>query len=100
MNREQTNKILPILQAFAEGKVIQYRPWSGTWEDIQDINAEFASTYPDRYRIKPEPRRFTLIVPRKEHPHYASVGTRAVPRGALYNEAFWEKIEVVEVLNG
>lgn len=53
MNREQAKKILPIIQAFAEGKTIQIR------EDIDwcylGNEADF-NLSPQRYRIKPEPK--------------------------------------------
>lgn len=53
MNREQAKKLLPIIQAFAEGKTIQVR------EDIDwcylGNEADF-NLSPQRYRIKPEPK--------------------------------------------
>lgn len=61
MDREQTKKALPILQAFAEGKIIQ-------WTDPDDYHSEWIDmsadeleeyqilNYPEDYRIKPEPQ--------------------------------------------
>ncbi len=56
MTPAEALKLIPILQAYAEGKVIQYRsdpdaPWNDpkpgeTWGMIDHV---------DRYRIKPEP---------------------------------------------
>lgn len=56
MNREQVKELLPIIQAFAEGKKIQSRCITGEtslwWDDnnptFEDDNFE--------YRIKPEPK--------------------------------------------
>lgn len=61
MNRERAKELLPIIQAFAEGKEIQYistlpndhHVWlftsSPQWADEHD------------YRIKPEPRELWLV---------------------------------------
>lgn len=52
MNREQAKELLPIIQAFAEGKAIQskYIDGSNTWWDDNDIS--FGDGV--EYRIKPE----------------------------------------------
>lgn len=59
MNRQQAKEFLPIIQAFAEGKTIQFLSLTETeewWRDIQyDKNVEF-NYPPSRYRIKPEPK--------------------------------------------
>lgn len=52
MTREQVKELLPIIQAFAEGKNIQFLS-DGEWYDINQ--ADF-TCYPDKYRIKPEPK--------------------------------------------
>lgn len=53
MNRQQAKELLPIIQAFAEGKTIQVQ------EDINwcylGNNADF-NLSPQRYRIKREPK--------------------------------------------
>ena len=51
MIREQAKELLPIIQAFAEGKTIQYKV-KGGWQDID--NPSF-NDLPSEYRIKPEP---------------------------------------------
>lgn len=56
MTREEAKELLPIIQAFAEGKTIQYRnsPFCN-WEDVvSDGNYPFRN--PSSYRIKPEPK--------------------------------------------
>ena len=52
MTREEAKKILPIIQAFAEGKTIEYRGLGGEWK------AAHTPTWSSHlfYRIKPEPR--------------------------------------------
>ena len=54
MTREEAKVLLPIIQAYAEGKTIQVVDTTdqcGTWEDVVDlkINTDF-----EEYRIKPE----------------------------------------------
>ena len=51
MTREEAKDLLPIIQAWAEGKNIQFLS-VGEWHDINQ--ADF-TCYPDKYRIKPEP---------------------------------------------
>ncbi len=56
MNRERARELLPIIQAFAEGKEIEAligRHWNICTPTFDD---EF------EYRIKPEPREFWLFV--------------------------------------
>jgi len=57
MNRERVRELLPIIQAFAEGKRIQARAEHGTW-----VEHDGPTNWPDdmEYRIKPEPREFWI----------------------------------------
>lgn len=58
MNRQQAKELLPIIQAFAEGKTIQYFCESENqhWIDIEpNENIDFSNDT-SRYRIKPEPK--------------------------------------------
>ena len=50
MDREQAKELLPIIQAFAEGKTIQAAGGRG-WYDVDSINSNSC-----KYRIKPEPK--------------------------------------------
>ena len=52
MTREEAKELLPIIQAWSEGKNIQFLS-DGEWNDINQ--ADF-TCYPDKYRIKPEPK--------------------------------------------
>ena len=53
MTREEAKELLPIIQAYGEGKIIQYRSDVG-WIDLEgDIS--FVEL-PSLYRIKPEPK--------------------------------------------
>lgn len=53
MDRQQTKNILPIIQAFAEGKTIEFLDLDGKWAETTSpsFNAHYA-----RYRIKSEPK--------------------------------------------
>ncbi len=57
MTREQAKLILPIVQAFAEGKTIQYDVWheggKADWVTVTELTYT-SQTHPERYRIKPE----------------------------------------------
>lgn len=54
MTREEAKELLPIIQAWAEGKSIQFQTDSKSWSDItKDL---YPCNHPSLYRIKPEPR--------------------------------------------
>lgn len=56
MNREQAKELLPIIQAFAEGKTIQIRKHGEEcYYDSTNSNLNFALEHYD-YRIKQEPK--------------------------------------------
>lgn len=52
MTREEAKELLPIIHAWAEGKNIQFLS-DGEWHDI---NQSDFTCYPDKYRIKTEPK--------------------------------------------
>ena len=52
MNRKEAAELLPIIQAFAEGKCVETKTGSG-WVNME--NMSFAGK-PKAYRIKPEPK--------------------------------------------
>lgn len=57
MNREQAKELLPIIQAFADGKTIQVKASDGLWYGREGENCEFNfNADPQMYRIKPEPK--------------------------------------------
>ena len=53
MNASNAKDYLPLVQALAEAKVIQWRNSAGNWEDSRELSDLWT---PDHYRIKPEPR--------------------------------------------
>lgn len=55
MNKEEVKKLLPVLQAFAEGRTIECRynkESNNLWHEIQDISYNSDLDY----RIKPKPK--------------------------------------------
>nr|WP_303117615.1 hypothetical protein [uncultured Prevotella sp.] len=52
MTREEAKILMPVIQAFADGKDVETKTSSG-WISIE--NMSFAGN-PDSYRIKPEPK--------------------------------------------
>lgn len=61
MNRDQIKKNLPTIQAFADGKILQYqsRALGGPWSDLEDDTNFNFNTYD--YRVKPEPKTVFII---------------------------------------
>lgn len=53
MNKKNAADYLPLVQALADGKVIQMMEALGKWKDVDDV---FLNTPASNYRIKPEPR--------------------------------------------
>lgn len=59
MTREEAKELLPIIQAFAEGKTIQVKGPDNRWYDYEgkSCKLKFDSRFQD-YRMKPEYRPF------------------------------------------
>jgi len=60
MTKDNAAQFLPLVQALAEGKTIQFN--SGTsdnpqWGDVEDL---YFDGNPDDYRVKPEPREWEI----------------------------------------
>lgn len=57
--KEEIQRLLPIFQAMEDGKTIQTKNGNG-WIDIDGdedgLNLDSLISYPDCYRIKPEPK--------------------------------------------
>lgn len=53
MNKDNAREYLPLVQALAEGKVIQFNSQYYGWTDTDWIYSEQPV---ERYRIKPDPR--------------------------------------------
>ena len=53
MTREGAKELLPIIQAFVEGKTIEFLHNNGKWEELDNI---LFCKEPKYYRIKQEPK--------------------------------------------
>jgi hypothetical protein len=87
MNKKNAHKFLPLVQALADGKTIQYA--GANWEDIEElVFSEYDK--PKDFRIKPaEPRTFEMWY----------IGGCMYPLGAFPNpQPDIERITVREVL--
>lgn len=89
MNKQNAKDFLPLVQALADGKTLQYK-CSG-WVDVDHLNTIVHD--PDEYRIKPEPRTFKMWL-------YHSTGRMypLVDEIATGETGDWEHITVQEVL--
>lgn len=56
MNRQQAKELLPIIQAFAEGKTIQVKGPDNRWYDYSGNHKLKFDSDPQKYRIKPKPK--------------------------------------------
>ena len=96
MNRERAKELLPIIQAFAEGKDIQWRntnAGTGGWLECKGIID--SGVY--EYRIKPEPFECWVNVcgarPSTTHPTLAAA---ADCLGDMVGDPEWRIIHMVE----
>jgi hypothetical protein len=60
MTRKAVKILLPVFEAYANGKTIQVK--SANAETWQDISEPIFNSYPEDYRIKPEPHRFWVLM--------------------------------------
>jgi len=58
MDRKRAKELLPIIQAFAEGKDVEFQQigMTGWMNEGNDVSFEISG----KYRIKPEPREWWL----------------------------------------
>lgn len=54
MTREDVKKLLPFIEAFIKGKIIQYQKSNGKWIDIDKPCIKNMCDNLESYRIKPE----------------------------------------------
>lgn len=59
MNKDNARDYLPLVQALAEGKVIQIRTDLSGWKDFEEFSFE---KHAQNYRIKPEPREIWVVL--------------------------------------
>lgn len=79
MTREQAKELLPVIQAFAEGKTVQFKNSFEDWIDCDNIMFNWP---PKDYRIKPEPK----YRPFKDAEECWAEMQKHQPFGWLYNK--------------
>ena len=97
MNRETAKALLPIIQAFAEGKTIESSNTRGSdwFEHKEDVTFNLE---PTRYRIKPEPREFWIV--NWNDGHTTVYSQKPSTDGAIVNHPnFRNMIHVKEVIS-
>ena len=104
MNKDNAKDFLPLVQALADGKTIQYRAGgtSNPWMDMNlALNGIAFSSPRECYRIKPEPRTFYLAVPLPESGLSRELSVQVVTETVYKqknNETYYEYIKVQEVI--
>ena len=51
MTRKEIKELLPIMQAFADGKTIEIYAWKNKWKEVDEPSFDIDAKY---YRVKPE----------------------------------------------
>lgn len=102
MTKHNAALFLPLVQALADGKAIQFRPCeSDQWRDTDAIDTK--TWAPKAYRIKPEPREWLVTVATKGNQRYAegsivqSDTHRHIDRPNENDR--WEYVRVREILD-
>lgn len=64
MNKNNAAEFLPLVQALADGKVIQIRRLNGSWVDMKN-DVTFGFYQPSCYRVKPDPEVVYFVYDRR-----------------------------------
>ena len=106
MTREEAKEFYPILQAYAEGKVIECRTkpsaLSKSWQDMNDWTEMKDISFWDNieYRIKPDSKAEAKYRPFKDAEECWTEMLKHQPFGWVkhtsYNEYFYSILEVVD----
>jgi hypothetical protein len=89
MNKENAHLYLPLVQALADGKTIQFLNVNSNWDDC--VRVDFNSE-PKFYRIKPEPRTWSVWAHENDKDIIASIPSTWI------TDDTWKRITVQEVL--
>jgi hypothetical protein len=92
MNKENAHLYLPLVQALADGKAIQWLLDDGTWDYIDELEFGMYDD-PSCYRIRSELRRFEVWV----HKTGGDIICKIPPSWGDASDE-WERITVQEVL--
>lgn len=87
MNKDNAAQFLPLVQALAEGKTIQFNNGTFNEWDWHDVNDPFFTDDPEKYRVKPEPREWDLWI------------CSSIVSALDMSEAGWTKVRVREIID-
>ena len=62
MDRKRAKELLPIIQAFADGKDVEFSNRDGDWESFVVGEDSFNLSFDNKWRIKPEPREWYVAL--------------------------------------
>jgi len=79
MKRSEVEGLLPIIQAFGDGKEIQFLNHDNKWVSMEGMTVTFSS-HPSRYRIKPGPTYRAFANEQEFEPHCDKWISRASER--------------------
>lgn len=102
MDKNNAKDFLPLVQALADGKTIQYRP--SPMDSFADVNELRLSSGPERYRIKPDPPKEYheyFIVERLDKPRNEWIPLPGLyfSRDAAANSLKWESRQRGETID-
>ena len=89
MNKDNAREYMPLVQALADGKTLQYKHSSKGWTDCNEL---YFDVMLECYRIKPEPRTFEIVRSKLSGDIYSA----ETYDGSAPNT--WEYITVMEVI--
>ena len=98
MNKNNAAQFLPLVQALADGKTIQYNAGGTDSPDWGDVTMIYSNLDPLSYRVKPEPREWVLAVATKLNSTFetGAISEQRTNEGC-FNE-YWEAVKVREIL--
>jgi hypothetical protein len=99
MTRDNANKLLPIIEAYAEGKIIEFKDRGGTWREIASYAELDFIEAPERYRIKPEPKQTDAALAESHLSRLRQTDRANFERIILENLQFLDEGDVVEYLS-
>lgn len=88
MNKEQTAERIKVMQAYLDGKTIEFL-FGSDWLEVSEPSWEFGKY---QYRIKPEPREWNVFVNGKGMPSYIRPTGHDWPPGL-------ERVRVREIID-
>lgn len=96
MNRDDANAILPIIQAFAEGKTIQVKKYSDARLEWRDCEYPKFDCSASSYRIKPDPPK-EFWINCYEHDHTTKYFIHETEESAIAGRQLGKNVKTLHV---